>query len=45
MDTPCSGICWMPLTKVGSGMPATSRMVAPTSMMWWNWLADLALWP
>ena len=28
----------MPLTKVGSGSPATSRIVAATSMMWWNWL-------
>jgi hypothetical protein len=36
MDTPCRGICWMPFTNVGSGRPATSRMVEATSMMWWN---------
>ena len=27
MSTPCSGICWIPLTKSGSGMPATSSTV------------------
>ena len=26
-----------PSTKVGSGMPAASRMVGATSMTWWNW--------
>ena len=38
MLTPCSGICWMPLTNVGSGIPAASRTVVATSMTWWNWL-------
>ena len=37
MLTPCSGICWTPLTLVGSGSPATSRTVGAMSMTWWNW--------
>ena len=36
IETPCSGICWMPWTNVGSGSPAASRTVAATSMTWWN---------
>ncbi len=38
MLTPSSGRCWMPLTWVGCGSPAASRMVGATSMTWWNWL-------
>ena len=37
MLVPCSGICWSPLTKSGSGSPATSSTVAAMSMTWWNW--------
>ena len=36
IETPCSGICWMPWTKLGSGRPATSSTVAATSITWWN---------
>ena len=38
MLTPSNGACEMPLTKVGSGNPVTSRIVFATSMTWWNWL-------
>ena len=33
---PCIGSCSMPSTRVGSGMPAMSRMVGATSIMWVN---------
>ena len=33
---PCMGICSMPSTSFGAGMPATSRMVGTTSMQWVN---------
>ena len=35
--TPCSGSCSIPSTRDGAGMPATSRIVAPTSVTWVNW--------
>jgi hypothetical protein len=31
------GFCWTPLTLIGSGSPAASRIVGATSMTWWNW--------
>ena len=34
---PSIGSCSMPSTVLGSGMPAASRMVGPTSMQWVNW--------
>ena len=34
---PSMGSCSMPSTTLGSGMPAASRMVGPTSMQWVNW--------
>src|SRR3954469_2768712 len=45
MLTPCSGICWMPLTNVGAGRAAASRTVAATSRMWWKLAADFAARP
>ena len=36
MLTPSIGFWSMPLTRVGSGTPAHSRMVGATSMRWWN---------
>ena len=36
MLTPSMGFCVTPLTDVGSGMPAASRMVGTMSMQWWN---------
>ena len=36
MLTPSIGFCFTPLTSVGSGMPAASRMVGAMSMTWWN---------
>src|SRR3954469_9110325 len=36
MLTPSIGFCPMPLTVIGSGSPAASRMVGATSITWWN---------
>jgi hypothetical protein len=38
MLTPSMGDCSTPLTMVGWGRPATSRIVGATSMQWVNWL-------
>ena len=38
IETPSMGCCWMPCTKVGSGMPAASSTVGARSITWWNWL-------
>jgi hypothetical protein len=35
MLTPCIGIWSVPLTRVGAGIPATSRIVGVTSTTWW----------
>ena len=37
MLVPSIGDCCTPLTMVGSGSPAASRMVGATSMTWLNW--------
>ena len=37
MLVPSMGDCSTPLTMVGSGSPAASRMVGATSMTWVNW--------
>ena len=37
MLTPCNGICWTPLTLIGSGSPAASSTVGAMSITWWNW--------
>ena len=37
MLTPSIGCCSIPLTTVGWGMPAASRIVGLTSITWWNW--------
>ena len=34
---PSIGFCAIPSTTLGSGMPAASRIVGPTSMQWVNW--------
>ena len=36
MLVPSMGDCWTPLTMVGSGRPAASRMVGARSMTWVN---------
>ena len=38
MLTPSIGFCSIPLTDVGSAMPAASRIVGTRSITWWNWL-------
>ena len=47
MLTPSIGVCGMPLTDCGSGMPAASRIVGATSMTWENCerISPLALMP
>ena len=37
MLVPSIGDCRTPLTMVGSGSPAASRIVGATSMTWVNW--------
>ena len=36
MLTPSMGCCCTPLTEIGSGRPAASRIVGATSITWWN---------
>src|SRR6185312_1039718 len=45
---PSMGLCLIPLTISGCGMPVASRMVGTISMTWWNWwrIPPLSLmWP
>ena len=43
MLMPSIGFCWYAVYKVGSGMPAASRMVGATSITWRNCVRRLAL--
>ncbi len=36
MLVPSMGACWTPLTAIGSGRPATSRIVGAMSITWVN---------
>nr|WP_287380694.1 hypothetical protein [Candidatus Microthrix sp.] len=40
MLVPSIGLCCTPLTIVGSGRPAASRMVGATSMQCVNWVRN-----